>query len=182
MHTLSTERLVLRPFEQSDAKLAQQLAGDYDIARTTLHVPHPYPDGAAEAWIDAINKAAASGRMYAFAVTRRTDGALVGAMSIGLQAEHHRAELAYWTGRPFWGEGYTTEAAKKVLEFAFNNLQLNRVYAYAMTKNPASTRVMEKIGMSYEGTQRQHISKWGEFEDLAAYGILRSDYLTLTEK
>ena len=66
------------------------------------------------------------------------------------------------------------EAARAVIEFGFQQLSLNRIVAYAMTKNPASSRVMEKIGMTYEGTFPQHVRKWDDYEDLVAYGIVRS--------
>jgi len=173
---METKRLRLRPFDISDAIRVQERAGDYEIARTTLHVPHPYPDGVAEAWIRSMHEAADHGRGYGFAVTRKTDGELVGVVSLGITEEHQRAELAYWMGKPYWGQGYTTEAARRLLDFGFNDLSLNRIFAFAFVSNPASTRVMEKIGMKYEGTLRQHVVKWGEYKDLAAYGCLKSDF------
>lgn len=178
---METERLKLRPFELSDAKRVQDLAGDYEIARTTLHVPHPYPDGAAEIWIQSLHEAADKGRAYGFAVTRKSDGELLGVVSLGITKEYQRAELAYWMGRSYWGQGYTTEAASQLVEFGFNDLSLNRIFAFAFTDNPASTRVMEKIGMKYEGTLRQHVSKWGEFKDFATYGCMKSEWATETQ-
>ncbi|QSO50661.1 GNAT family N-acetyltransferase [Alicyclobacillus curvatus] len=172
---LATERLKLRPFALSDAKRVQELAGDVEIARTTLHVPHPYPDGGAEAWITRLNQAGLEGKQYTFAITTASDGVLIGSIGIGVQHEHARGELGYWIGRAYWGQGYGTEAARTVLDFAFDTLQLHRVYAYAMTSNPGSTRIMEKIGMKFEGVLRQHVLKWGEFFDLAAYGVVKSD-------
>lgn len=98
----------------------------------------------------------------------------MGVVSLGLAMAHHRAELGYWIGKPYWGQGYMTEAARAVIEFGFQQLSLNRIVAYAMTKNPASSRVMEKNGMTYEGTFPQHVRKWDDYEDLVAYGIVRS--------
>jgi len=178
---METARLKLCPFELGDATRVRELAGDYEIARTTLHVPHPYPDDAAEAWIQSLHAAADEGRAYGFAVTRKTDGELLGVVSLGLVKEHQRAELSYWMGRPYWGHGYTSEAARRLLDFGFNDLHLNRIFAFAFTDNPASTRVMEKIGMQYEGTLRQHVCKWGEYKDLAAYGCLKSAFASNEE-
>jgi len=104
---METARLKLRPFELGDASRVRELAGDYEIARTTLHVPHPYPEGAAEAWIQFLHETAEQGRACGFAVTRKIDEALLGVVSLGLAIEHQRAELAYWMGRPYWGQGYT---------------------------------------------------------------------------
>ncbi|WP_213586617.1 GNAT family N-acetyltransferase [Paenibacillus sp. J2TS4] len=76
-------------------------------------------------------------------------------------------------GKPYWKSGYCTEAAARVVQFAFDELGLNRVFATAMT--PASYKVMEKMGMKHEGILRHHIRKGDAFEDLRYYGLLRSD-------
>ncbi|MET3290867.1 UNVERIFIED_CONTAM: ribosomal-protein-alanine N-acetyltransferase [Brevibacillus sp. OAP136] len=172
---LETERLRLRPLEQSDADAVQTLAGNVEVARTTLSIPHPYPDGAAEAWIRSAHQSATTGEHYAFAIVRKVDGALLGCISLGVTKPHNRAELGYWLGVPYWGQGYVTEAARRILTFGFTELSLNKIIAIAMTKNPASVSVMRKIGMKHEGTFRQHIMKWGVYEDVVYYGIVKSD-------
>ncbi|QTA82731.1 GNAT domain-containing protein [Desulfonema limicola] len=85
------------------------------------------------------------------------------------------AEMGYWVGIEYWGNGYCTEATKKVLEYGFDTQNLNRIFAYHFGSNPASGRVMKKIGMKYEGCLRQAIKKWGKFEDSVLYGVLKSD-------
>ena len=112
--TFETERLILRPFELSDSQEAQRLAGDYDIAKTTLSIPHPYPDGAAESWIKFVREAAESGRVYAFAVTEKETHRLMGTISIRVDSTHNRGEIAYWIGKEFWGHGYATESARRI--------------------------------------------------------------------
>ena len=97
-------------------------------------------------------------------------------MGLQINQQYASAELGYWIGQSFWRQGYCTEAARAVLGYGFELLELNRVYASYLTRNPASGRVMQKIGMAYEGCLRQHIKKWDVFEDLALYGILRSDW------
>ena len=118
----------------------------------------------------------ARGKAAHFAITRREDSALLGTISLGISAEHRRAELGYWIGKPYWNNGYASEAARAVLAYAFNTLGLNRVFAHHFSGNPSSGRVMEKIGMTCEGRSPQHFSKWGEFVDISFYGILKSDY------
>jgi len=174
---LETARLDLRMFELSDAAAVQQLAGSQEVARTTLAVPHPYPDGAAETWIEAVRQSSGSGDHYAFAMITKDEGTLIGNMSMGVARKHNRAELAYWVGVPYWGRGYATEAAGRIVQFGFDELGLNRIHAAAMTNNPASSKVMVKIGMKPEGVYRQHVLKWGRYEDLALYGMVRSEYL-----
>lgn len=172
---LETDRLTLRPFELVDASLVQKLAGDREVAQTTLSIPHPYPDGAAEAWIAAGRERASAGHGFPYAIVIRDEGVLIGCISLNLTRPHSRGELAYWLGTSYWGKGYATEAAAMVVNFGFDDLGLNRIWAAAMSKNPASSRVMQKIGMKPEGEFRQHILKWGEFEDLVYYGMTKGD-------
>jgi [ribosomal protein S5]-alanine N-acetyltransferase len=172
--TLRTTRLVLRPFRMTDASAVQQLAGASEVASTTLNVPHPYEDGMADVWIATHPAAFASGAMATFAITT-LDDTLVGAISLRLEPADARADLGYWIGVPHWGLGYATEAAIAVLAFGFDVLALHRIHASHLTRNPASGRVMQKAGLSFEGILRQHVLKDGHFEDLAKYGMLRTD-------
>jgi RimJ/RimL family protein N-acetyltransferase len=173
---LTTGRLTLRLFQASDAAAVQLLAGDRAIADTTLNIPHPYLDGMAERWIDSHEGLWREGRSAIFAVERHEDSRLVGATGLTLNPVHERAELGYWIGRPFWGCGYGTEAARAVVAFGFRTLGLSRIHASYLTRNPASGRIMEKIGMRPEGILRRHVRKWDLFEDLAVYGILREEF------
>ncbi len=115
--TLSTSTLVLRPFAAGDAPAVQALAGAAEVASTTLNVPHPYPDGAAEAWIATHGPAYGAGTLAPFAIVAADTGELVGAMSLAIRAVYARAELGYWIGVPFWNRGYATEAAEAMLRF-----------------------------------------------------------------
>jgi [ribosomal protein S5]-alanine N-acetyltransferase len=173
--TLTTERLALRPFALSDAPTVQKLAGARDVAMMTTTIPHPYEDGIAEAWIETHQDAFDQGEEVVFAVTRSCDGLLIGAIGISINKLHQLGEMGYWIGKPYWGQGYCTEAARAVVRYAFDVLHLNRVQARHMTKNPASGRVMQKAGMRYEGTLRQSLHRWDAFEDAAVYAILRSE-------
>jgi RimJ/RimL family protein N-acetyltransferase len=170
--TLTTARLVLRPFAPADAAEVQRLAGAREIAATTLTVPHPYPDSAAEAWIGTHVPAWAERRSLTLAVTLGGEGTLIGAVGLALVMEDRRAELGYWIGLPWWNRGYATEASRAVVDFGLSALGLHRVMARHMARNPSSGRVMEKIGMTKEGVLRHHALKWGEFEDLVVYAVL----------
>lgn len=174
--TFETARLILRPFEFSDSREVQRLAGDYDVAKTTLSMPHPYPDGAAQSWITAVREAAESGKIYAFAVTSQETHELMGTMSLRVDSTHNRGEIAYWIGKGFWGHGYATEAAQRIISFGFQVLRLNKVWATAFADNPASWTVMKKVGMKQEGMLREHAMKWGQPKDLVYYGLLTSEY------
>jgi RimJ/RimL family protein N-acetyltransferase len=110
------------------------------------------------------------------AVVLADTDSLIGAVGLVLNGAHNSAELGYWIGLPYWNNGYATEAARAVLRYGFQTLGLNRIQARYMTKNPASGRVMEKIGMIREGVLRQSLYRFGEFEDAAMYSILQDEY------
>jgi RimJ/RimL family protein N-acetyltransferase len=173
---LSSARLVLRPFSTADAPVVCKLVQEREIASTTLNIPHPYEDGMAEAWIATQEPAWLRGEIATFAVTEPSEG-IVGAIGLTIELPHQRAEAGYWIGLPFWGRGYATEALSAIIAFGFSQLNLNRIHASHMTRNPASGRVMIKAGMRFEGSLRQHVMKWGKFEDLASYAILRSEFV-----
>jgi RimJ/RimL family protein N-acetyltransferase len=173
---LETARLRLRPLEVGDAPLVEQLAGDREVASTTRLIPHPYPEGLAAQWIASLGPLYAQGRSASFAITLK-EGPLVGVVGLHIEPLDRHAELGYWVGRAYWNHGYCTEAARVLLWFAFSQLGLERVYAHYMARNPASGRVMEKLGMQREGCLRRHRYKWGQYEDLIVCGILREEYV-----
>jgi len=173
---LETTRLILRPFERNDAKDVQRLAGDRAIADTTLNIAHPYEDGMAEAWISTHSSRFEAGELANFAVLFRDSKSLVGAMGLEIIPRFERAELGYWIGKPYWGNGYCTEAGRAVLDYGFVVLNLNRIYASHFKRNLASGRVLQKLGMIHEGCARKHIKKRDLFEDLELYGVLKTEW------
>lgn len=174
--TLKTARLTLRPLDSADAASVQRLAGDWEIADKTLNIPHPYGLSAAQDWIAGHQEAADQDQALPLAIVLTTDGVLLGAVGMTLDMEHRRGSLGYWIGRPYWGSGYCTEAATALLKYGFEKLGLHKVHAQCLCRNPASARVLEKLGMVQEGLLRDHYCKWGRFEDVAEYAVLRKDF------
>lgn len=172
---LTGDAVLLSPFTQLDAPLVQFYAGDEMIAKTTQNVPHPYPDGAAEKWIASHLLDCLEYRNIALAV-RTVDGDLVGAINLSLKPKDQMAELGYWIAHKYWGNGYCTRAALCMIKYGFEELSLNKVYARHLGSNTASGRVMEKIGMSREGIQRQHTMKDCVLQDIVEYSILRAEF------
>ncbi|MBI5116312.1 GNAT family N-acetyltransferase [Candidatus Poribacteria bacterium] len=175
--TLQTARLNLRPFDLSDARDVQRLAGEKAIADTTLNIPHPYEDGMAEEWISSHQPKFEAGELANFAIVLREDRALIGSLGLVICQRFDRAVLGYWIGRPYWNNGYCTEAGQAILQYGFETLNLNRICASHLTRNPASGRVMKKLGMIHEGHARQHAKKWDIYEDLEFYGMIRADMI-----
>ena len=99
--SLETERLILHPFRLEDAAEVQHLAGDRSIADTTLNIPHPYMDGMAEEWISKHQPLFNDGKGVTFAITRKADGSLIGAISLMGMVRDHLAELGYWISQPY---------------------------------------------------------------------------------
>ncbi len=173
--TLQTERLILRAFQMDDAPAVNKYVSEKAIAATTLNIPHPYTLEMADEWIGTHKEAFENGQAVRFAITLGESGNLLGAIGLEITAAHERAEIGYWIGKPHWGKGYCTEAALAVLQYGLDSLGLERIFATHFRKNSASGRVMQKAGMKHEGRLRHHIKKWGEFEDLEMYAILRSN-------
>jgi RimJ/RimL family protein N-acetyltransferase len=173
---LYSNRLALRPFELADSADVQRLAGDRAIADTTVLIPHPYEDGMAEQWILSHQGKIEAGEMAIFATILQESETLIGAIGLEIVSRFQRAELGYWIGKPYWGNGYCTEAGRLVLEYGFSTLNLNRIHAHHFKRNPASGRVLQKLGMTHEGYARQHVKKWDVFEDIELYGMLKEEW------
>ena len=173
---ITTERLLLRRFTAADAPEVSRLCDNYNMYKSTLNLPYPYPLESALEWIATHDESFTSGRMYEFAITNKESGKLYGAIGLSHQQAHRHGEIGYWIGEEYWGQGYATEAAKAVLDFAFLGKDFHRVYARFFASNPASGKVMEKCGMTYEGTQKDHVFKEGRYEDLLLFGILNPNH------
>ncbi len=173
---LQTPRLLLRPFELSDAPRVTALAGEKDVASGTLLIPHPYGEEMAVKWIRKHEAERQAGTCHNWGITLQDGGVLMGAIGIRLRREHDRGEIVYWIGKDYWNKGYATEATRAVIAFGFEVLGLSKVHAGHFTRNPASGRVLQKIGMRHEGQQRQHLMREGVLEDVECYGILRGEW------
>jgi RimJ/RimL family protein N-acetyltransferase len=171
---LVTARLVLRPFAPADAPAVQRLAAAPEVAATTASIPHPYPEGAAAAWIAGHEAARADGRSLDWAITTAADG-VVGAIALRLSEAHRNAELGYWIGVPYWGRHFASEAAAELVRHGLCALALKRIYAHHMSSNPASGRVLRNAGLTWEGRLRSHLHRGGRFHDVEVWGIVDSD-------
>lgn len=173
---LTTPRLTLRPFVPDDAFDVERLAGAREIADTTLNIPHPYPHGGAAQWIALHGPAWIDCTGVTFAIVANETGKLVGAVGLTIKREFARGELGYWIAKAQWGRGYATEASEAILDFGFRTLGLHRIQAHHLVRNPASGRVMQKLGMRQEGIERDAVIKWGRHESIVLYSILEPEW------
>jgi ribosomal-protein-alanine N-acetyltransferase len=169
--TLRTDRLLLRPFTGDDIPELVPLIGAREVAATTRRIPHPYTLADAEEFI----KSSQQGDEINLAVLRQADLRLLGGGILRPDTNHQHAEVGYWIGVAHWGNGYATEAARALVRYGFEVLQLHRIYASHSSNNPASGKVLLKLGMKHEGRMRQHLVKWGEYQDLEFYGMLKDE-------
>ncbi len=109
-------------------------------------------------------------------MTLRDSGELIGGVGLIITSAHRRAEIAYWLGVPYWNQGYMTEAASALVEYGFTKMSLHKITASHFARNPASGRVMQKLGMTQEGLLRQDVHKGDGFEDMVLYGLLAAEW------
>lgn len=171
--TLETNRLLLRPFTAADAPVVRKLAGEEEVARNTLAMPFPYLEGMAESWISTHLTDFNDGKSVIWAITLKDTGEVAGAIGLSLQLHFLLADMGYWIGKQYWNKGYCTEAVRKVLDFGIRQMNLHKISASHFGNNPASGRVMQKAGMTYEATLRSHMFHWNEYKDLVYYGFFR---------
>jgi [ribosomal protein S5]-alanine N-acetyltransferase len=169
---IETERLRLVTLSEADIAELVPLIGDRRVASTTLRIPHPFAEEDAREYLNSPTKE----NELRLGIRLRATREFIGGIGLHPYQEHKRAELGYWIGVPYWGQGYATEAARGVVKYGFEKAQLNRIFAAHFKHNPASGKVLQKIGMKYEGCMRQNILKWGDFVDVELYSILRQEF------
>ncbi|WP_051534598.1 GNAT family N-acetyltransferase [Deefgea rivuli] len=141
MHApLHTLRLVLRPLTEDDAGMVVQLAGEWQVASKTGRIPYPYE---LEMALDFI-RAQHSEREVIFAVCRQADGALMGCVGASFDADS--AELGYWFGLAYWGQGFATEAAQVFVPYILSLPTMTQMTSSHLLSNLASGRVLAKLG------------------------------------
>lgn len=144
--TITTERLILRPFQLTDAKRVFELCNNYNVYKSTLTLPYPYSLECAKSWIETHEDHFKHNRSYEFAISDKYTGELYGAIGLKNNQLHKNGEIGYWIG----------------------------VFARHFASNPGSGRVMQKCGMQKEGVLQDHIYKENKFVDLILYGIVNS--------
>ncbi len=172
---LETERLLLRRFTIADAADVFRHARDPEVARLTSWEAHQSLDDTRRFldWALARYDEAVGGP---WAMVRRDTREVVGAIGLSVVWPHLRGEIGYWVGRAWWRHGLATEAGRAVLRYAFDDLEMNRVEARCETDNIASERVMQKLGMTFEGILRQHVLAKGRFRDMRLYSLLGDEW------
>jgi ribosomal-protein-alanine N-acetyltransferase len=172
---LHTERLTLRAIEPRDAERLKLLGGDEAVIDTMMSLPHPLDDAQVRHIVNTRSDVYHQGRGVAFAVALKATDEFIGEVSVHTRAEDGITKMNYWIGRDYWGQGYCTEAARAAVTFALENLPIDSIRAIRFSRNAASGRVMEKIGMRHVEHLPRRSNYRGRIEDLEVHVITRDD-------
>jgi [ribosomal protein S5]-alanine N-acetyltransferase len=173
---LGTERLILRAVSMNDVDDVFAYASRPEVTRYTIFDYHRLRIES-ETFVRSVLDGYARGVPPVWAIESREAARIIGTIAMkNLSEADSRVEVGYAIGPEFWGRGYVAEALRAVLAYAFGTMKLNRVEAKVVPAHTASRRVLEKCGFQFEGVLRQHEFVKGEFNDIAVYSILRSEY------
>ena len=156
---LESERLLLRPPEEADVPALVSLIGDWDVVKNLSRAPYPYLEEHAREFLARTAEERAKGASYPFAILRKSDDTYMG--QIGLHLKEGVFEIGYWLGKPYWKSGYATEAARKVVSFAFGALKATALIAGWFHDNPTSGHVLEKLGFEPNGAEERNSAARG---------------------
>lgn len=175
---LSGNGFYFRKLKKSDAESIYQHVKDKEICRYTKNIPSPYHKKDAISYIKKSVQGWKKGVGYAFGIV--IDEKVVGVCGLAkVDKKNRSAELGYWLGKKYWGQGITTAASRKVLEFGFKQLKLHRVSIMHLEENIASRKVIEKLGFHPEGLERDRTFRFGRWHNLCWYGMLEEEYRKL---
>ncbi len=174
---LVTSRLLLREFSESDLDAVHVYAADPEVTRFMDWGPNSPADTAAFLAEVGREVRVVPRSAYTLAVVVRATGDLVGAVHLEKTSSgHRRGEMGYVLARAHWRRGYATEAAATILRFGFDEVDLHKITATCDPDNVSSARVLEKIGMHYEGHLRQHLLIRGQWRDRLVFAALSSTH------
>ncbi len=177
--TLHTARLLLRPFTEADTDAIFALLSNPRVLRYWDAPPWKTRAQAAR-FIARCKQSEEDGSRVPLAMMRNLDNAFIGWCSLqNVDAVYRSALLGYCLDEPAWGQGFATEAASALLDWAFSNMNLIRIQSEADTRNAASDRVLQKLGFMREGTLRENCIVDGEVSDSWIYGLLKREWKPL---
>lgn len=174
---LETERLILRKLHWDDTEDIFEYASDPEVPKYSSWSVHDSIEDTKN-FLNAVMAQYKNHEVAPWGIVDKADKKLIGTCGfVDFMIEGNRAEIGYALSRNYWGKGYMTEAVRAVIDFGFRTMQLNRIEARCNIENIASARVMEKVGMKFEGILREHLFAKGNYHDLKMYSILTKEWL-----
>jgi ribosomal-protein-alanine N-acetyltransferase len=173
---IETPRLILRELIAQDAEAIFRIRGDYEVTKYNIGAAYQRPEQASDL-IAAIAQAYQEKAELRWGIALKKDDTVIGMCGFNYWIRpDSRASVGYDLAHAYWGQGIMTEAIRAVIAFGFERMNLNRIEADADARNPASGRVLEKVGFRREGIQREQFFENGLFNDLILFALLRRDY------
>ena len=171
---IKTKKFILRPYRKGDEESLGKHINSKEVSRFMSTVPFPYKMSDAHYWIKHNSKLDKLKNKKEINFAIEISNSVVGGIGLMHIAKNHKAEIGYWLGRKYWGKGIMTEAIKIIVDYAFNQLKLRRVYAKAFIKNKPSVRVLEKNDFKLEGILKKELPKNNKFFDVYIYAKIKS--------
>ncbi len=175
---IQTERLVIRDYQQKDLEDIHEYGSDPEVVRYLPFGPNTREDSQ-----NFLNRVMGKQKEepredYGLAVVLKSEDKLIGGCRIS-KASEREGNLGYILNRHYWGNGYATEAAKSMVELGFKELGVHRIYTDCHPDNVKSIRVLEKVGMTVEGTRREYTIIHGVYSDMLLFSILEHEWYTV---
>lgn len=175
----TTQRMIIREYHRSDLDSFLEVVRQPEIYFTTYGIPKEYSKKRAKQWLKFLKNNIRTMQSYEFGMFLKNNQRYIGNVGlINVSSNHNHADISYYIDTGFRNMGYTTEAAAEMLKLGFETFGFEKISGLCMSINVASRRVMEKIGMKYEGTLRHDLLKDGVYYDIDCLSILKKEYFT----
>jgi len=175
-----TERLVLRTLEKSELPRLVKLIGEWDVVRWLSVVPFPYTLRDAEEFYDDIEPSYVKGDPQFFTVALKTNNLLIGGIGLhpprGQSTKEGESEIGYWLGKEFWGQGFLTEAARKVIDLGFARESLQVISATTALNNQPSQNILRKLGLTQQGVKARDYTALRGDDQIISWQLTRDAY------
>lgn len=174
---LSTERLTLGRFTADDIADVYSMVKEESLLKNCM-MPYPYTKRTASKWITKQPADIEKNREYVWAVRRSEDRKLIGAIGLIINAGDNSAEIGFWLGKEFRNQKFGREMVKEIAKFAFETLELNKIWAKVFTDNYSSSYILDLNGFQPEGKLRKHVFQpyLKKYRDIILYGFINDDY------
>ena len=174
---LETDRLLLRKLKSSDVEAIYAYGSDPAVSEFVTWPTHQTIEDTQQ-FLDIILSLYENNQAVFWGIELKEEKRLIGTINfVSWQQNHHVGEIGYVLAQQHWHKGYMTEAAEQVIQFGFEQMELERIQAKCDVENSGSERVMQKAGMSFEGTLRKLLYIKGKQRDVKMYAITKSDFL-----
>jgi ribosomal-protein-alanine N-acetyltransferase len=174
---LGTDRLILRAIEERDIDPLAETFADYETVFMLAFIPWPFEHNRVVEYVKNLSWNMGRGHSLYWAIALPGDDRFIGVIGLTLEHAHDRAEMHFWLHKDYRGKGYMTEVAKRVIDYVFRDLKMNRLDINHLSVNVASQRVIEKCGFKFECERDDFAKKEGKYEPMKFYRILRREYL-----